>query len=179
MLAFILLAAEEGEAVEEAANPILPTVPELFWGAIAFFSLWALVKFVLLPPVLKIMDERAARIRSDLDAAEAARSRAGSAATEVSDQLADVRAEAASIVDAARAEAEAERATIIAAAEAEAAQVKAGAEAEIEAARQGALAGVGPQVTELTADAASRVLERQVSVGQAQSVVDRFLNNPN
>ncbi|MGH1505365.1 MAG: F0F1 ATP synthase subunit B [Acidimicrobiales bacterium] len=176
MLAFILLAAEEGE---EAANPILPVLPEIFWGAISFFALWALVKFVLLPPVLKVMDERAARVRADLDAADAARARAGSAATEVSDQLADVRAEAAAIVDAARAEAEAERATILAAAESEAAALKSAAEAEIATARADALSGLGPQVAGLTAQAASKVLDRQVSLDAAQPVVDRYLNNPN
>ncbi len=188
MLALTLLAlAEEGDvhaedaehAAEAAANPILPVLPEMFWGAIAFFGLWALVKFVLLPPVLKVMDERSARIRGDLDAADAARARAGSAASEVSDQLADVRAEASAIVDAARAEAEAERATIIAAAEAEAESIKSAAEAEIATAREAAFAGVGPQVAGLTADAASRVLNRQVGLDAAQPVVDRFLNNPN
>lgn len=175
----IILAVEEGEAAEAANNPILPVASEMFWGAIAFFSLWALVKFVLLPPVLHVMNEREDRIRGDLDAAEAARARAGSAATEVSDQLADVRAEAAQIVDAARAEAEAERATIIGAAEAEVATLKADAEAEIATARADAMAGIAPSVAEVAADAAGRVMNRQIPLSDAQPVVDRFLTNSN
>ncbi len=49
------------------------------------------------------------RSRSDLDAAEIARSKAGSAVAEAQDQLSGVRAEATEIIEAARAEAEAER----------------------------------------------------------------------
>jgi len=164
---------------EEASNPILPVGSEMFWGAIAFFSLWALVKFVLLPPIQGIMDARADKIRSDLDAAEVARSKAGSAVAEAQDQLAGVRAEAAEIVEAARAEAEAERAGVIASAEAEAAQIRAAAADEIGAARAEAMAGVRPQVAELATDAASRVMNRPITLSDAQPVVDRFLSNPN
>ena len=171
----LLFAAEAAEA----SNPILPEVSEIFWGAIAFFSLWALVKFVLLPPVQAAMDRRAEQIRADLDAAEIARSKAGSAVSEAEDQLAGVRAEATEIIEAARAEAEAERATVIAAAEAEAAEIRSAAADEIAAAREEAMAGVRPQLAELATDAASRVMNRPVTLSDAQPVVDRFLSNPN
>jgi F-type H+-transporting ATPase subunit b len=171
----IILAVE----ATEQSNPILPTVPELFWGALSFAALYLLVTFVLLPPVKKTMNDRADRIRADLDAADAARASAGSAAGEVHDQLADVRAEAGSVVDAARAEAEAERAQIIGAAEAEVATLRADADAEIQAARTEALAGVRPQVAELAANAAGRVIGRDLDVTTTQSVVDRFLDSPN
>jgi F-type H+-transporting ATPase subunit b len=170
-----ILAAEPGTP----DNPILPTVPEMFWGAISFAALFVLVKYVLLPPVKKVMDERASQIRTNRDAADRARGAAGSAAGEVHDQLADVRAEAALIIDAARAEAEAERSRIIGAAEAEASALKAAAEAEVEAARAEALVGVGPQVTELAANAASRVMGRNVDVSTARPMVERYLSNPN
>lgn len=187
----ILLAAEDeegdhsGDAVEghsepeEAINPILPVVSELFWGALCFAALWALVKFVLLPPVKATMNARADQIRTDLEAAETARMSAGSAAGEVSDQLSGVRAEAAEVVDAARTEAEAERSRIVGAAEAEVATLKADADAEISAARTEAMAGVRPQVAALATDAASRVMNRTVDAGAAQPIVDRFLDNPN
>lgn len=177
MLAFLRF-AEEG-AAEEASNPILPVVSEMFWGAIAFFSLWALVKFVLLPPVKAAMDARADKIRSDLDAAEIARSKAGSAAAEAQDQLSGVRAEAAEIIETARAEAEAERARVIAAAEAQAAEIRAAAAAEIDVARTEVMSGVRPQVAEFATDAASRVMNRPIALSDAQPVVDRFLSNPN
>lgn len=179
MLAQTLILRLAEEAPAEADNPILPVVSELFWGALAFGTLFLLVKFVLLPPVQKTMADRAALLRSDLDAADSARDRAGSAASEVSDQLAGVRAESAQIIDAARTEGEAERARIIGAAEAEVADVKAAAEAEIATAREAAMAGVGPSVAGLAADAASRVMNRQIDTSSAQPVVDRFLDSSN
>lgn len=175
-----LLATEAGEAVEEAAaNPILPTSNELFWGAVCFFTLWALVKFVLLPPVKQIMDQRADTVRADLDAADKARATAGSAASDVQDQLVDVRTEAAAVVDAARAEADVEVQQILAAAEAEAATIRSDAAAEIEAARSQALAGVQPQIAALASQAASRVMDRNIDVAAAQPAVSRFLENSN
>ena len=52
MLATILsLAAEGGEEAAETVNPVLPTGPELFWGALFFAALWILMRYVLLPPV--------------------------------------------------------------------------------------------------------------------------------
>ncbi len=71
VLSTLLLAAET--VVEEAPkNPILPVLNELFWGAICFFGLWALMKFVLLKPIVATMQERAAKVRDDLDQAERA-----------------------------------------------------------------------------------------------------------
>jgi F-type H+-transporting ATPase subunit b len=168
-------------AAEAAApdNPILPTLPETFWGAVCFAALYLLVKTVLLPPVKKVMTERAEQVRSNLDAADRARSAAGSAAGDVHDQLADVRAEAAQIIDAARAEAEAERSRIIGAADAEVAALKAEVETEIAAARANALSGVGPQVAELATSAASQVMGRTVELSAARPLVERYLNNPN
>ncbi len=174
-----LLATEAGEAAAEAANPILPTSNELFWGAVCFFTLWALVKFVLLPPVKQIMDQRADTVRADLDAADQARATAGSAASEVQDQLADVRTEASAVVDAARAEADVEVQQILAAAEAEAELVRSAAAAEVEAARSQALAGVQPQIAALASQAASRVMNRNIDVAAAQPAVTRFLENSN
>lgn len=174
-----LLAAEAGEAAEEAANPILPVDNELFWGAVCFFTLWALVKFVLLPPVKQVMDQRAEAIRADLDAADQARSSAGSAASEAHDQLGDVRAEAAAVVDAARDEVSGEVQRILAEAETEAAGIRSSAAAEIEAARSQALAGAQPQIASLASQAASRVMNRSIDTAAAQPTVNRFLENPN
>lgn len=174
-----LLAAEAGEEAGEAANPILPVDNELFWGAVCFFTLWALVKFVLLPPVKQVMDQRAETIRADLDAADQARTTAGSAASEVHDQLGDVRTEAATVVDAARAEANVEVQQILAEAETEAEAIRAAAAAEIEAARSQALAGAEPQIASLASQAASRVMNRSIDTAAAQPTVNRFLQNPN
>lgn len=69
--------ALETEALHstEQSNPILPVGPELIWGAACFIVLWALMKFVLLKPVVKIMSDREAKVNGDVAAAEEARGR--------------------------------------------------------------------------------------------------------
>ena len=54
-------ATDVNQAVAEATakNPILPVVNEMFWTLVFFAILWALMKFVLLPPVMRTFQERA------------------------------------------------------------------------------------------------------------------------
>lgn len=179
MSLLLLLATEEGGKVEEAANPILPVVPELFWGALTFGAFFLLVRFVLLPPVKRTMDLRAEAIRSDLDAAESAKASAISAAGDVDDQLADVRAEASAIIDAARAEAETQRQSILAQANAEVAKMKELADADLASARETALQQVRPKVAELATSAASKALGRTIDLEAARPIVDSYLSNSN
>lgn len=176
---FALLLAESEEGSEEAINPVIPELNEMFWGIIAFASLYVLVTYVLLPPVQRIRNDRAATIQADIDAADAARAEAVSASAEMADQLADVRAEAAAIIDAARAEADAERERLVARAEREVNAMREIAENEITLEREQALASLRPQVAELAVSAASRVTGRSIDGGSAQSVVDQYLTNPN
>lgn len=174
----LLLAAEEG-AEKEADNPVLPQVSEMFWGILSFAILYLLIRYVLLPPIQRVMNERSATIQADKDAADAARAKAVSASAEADDQLADVRAEAQAIIDEARAEAEAERQRLVGRAEREVAAMKDIAESEIDRDREEALAALRPQVANLAVGAASKVMDRPVDPGAAGPVVDRFLNNSN
>lgn len=171
-----LLAAEEAEG---SSNPILPTSSELFWGAISFAALYLLMRYVLLPPIQRVMNDRQATIQADRDAADAAKARVASAGLELADQLAGVRAEAAAIVETARGEAEAERERLVARAEREVAAMHDIAEGEIAADREEAMAAVRPHVAELAVGAASKVMNRQISLEQARPVVNRQLDSQN
>ncbi len=173
-----LLLAEEGEEAE-TINPVLPDWAEMFWGGLSFIALYLLVRYVFLPAAKRAMNDRAATIRADLDAAEAARSQAANASAEVDDQLAGVRAEATSIIDTARTEAMAERDRLIGRAEREVAAMREIAESEVERERTEAMSSMGSQVTALAAGAASKVINRQVDLRTAEPVVNRFMNNPN
>ncbi len=175
---YLLLAAEEGEA-EPPPNPILPVAGEIFWGVIAFGLLYLLIRYVLLPPIQRVMNDRAATIQADRDAADAAKAKLSGAASELDDQLAGVRAEAASIIDDARTEAEAERQRLAARAEREVTAMKEIAETEIARERDEAMAALRPQVADLAVGAASKVMNRQVDASSARPVIDRFLDNPN
>lgn len=175
----LLLAAESGETSGVPENPILPATYELFWGGLSFVALYLLVRYVLLPPVQRVMNDREATIRADLDAADAARAKVATAGTELADQLSGVRQEADSIIEAARAEAEAERQRLLSRAEREVTAMQELTDSEVAREREEALASLRPQMGELAVGAASRVMNRQISLDSALPVIDQQLDNPN
>ena len=130
-----IAAVEEGEehseGDDETVNPVLPTGSDIIYAAIFFVALWAAMKYVLLPPIMKVRAERAAKIAAARDAADNASADMGTAQADYDAALADARAEAASILETARAEADAARSEVVGAAEADAAQVRAAAASEI------------------------------------------------
>ena len=120
--ATVLLVASEvaEEGTKKANNPILPVSNELFWAAVTFGLLWILMKFVLLPPVVKGMENREAKVRGDLDAAESAQTEATTKLAEYQASLVSTKADAVRRIEDARVEAEAARRQVIQAAESDA-----------------------------------------------------------
>lgn len=171
-----ILAAGEG-ASTETVNPILPVDNELFWGGLMFLVLWALMKWVFLPPVLRTMEARADAIRSDLAAADEARALATSESTAYDESLATARAEALRIIEGARAEAEEERRQLVAAAEADAARLRGEAAAEIAAAKRAALAEMREGVSSVAVRAASAVVDRPLDAAANEQVVQQYLDD--
>ncbi len=172
----LLLFAEEAAEDEGTFNPILPAVPEMIWSGLAFFGLWALMKFVLLPPIMAGRDERRAKVAAGLDSVSDSESELAQIRAAHNDHLNVAKAEAASIVDAARAEADEERAQAMAAVEEQIGKLRSNAQREIDSARVTAMAGARGPVSELAAGAAGKVLGTNVDVASNQSVIDSFLN---
>ena len=83
-------------------NPISPEMKELQWGAGSFIVLFILMRLVLFPRLKKGMDARYAGIRSDHEDADAAKSGARADVVAYETALNDVRAQAATRIDAAR-----------------------------------------------------------------------------
>jgi F-type H+-transporting ATPase subunit b len=112
LLNFSILAAEAaGEAAEaEAKNPIIPTGKEMLWAFVFFMLLFIALRFVLVPPLQRLMRERDEKIRADLDGAEQAKDDVVQARAEYDAALAVARAEADEIIAGARAVADAHRA---------------------------------------------------------------------
>jgi len=170
-----LLFAEAGED-EGSFNPILPSVPEIIWSAITFFALWALMKFVLLPPILEGRDARRAKVSAGADSVSDADAELAQLRQAHEARLTDARTEAASILDAARAEVDAERAAAVGEVEGNIAKLRANAQAEIDTARASALAGARGTVSELAVGAAGKVLGRNIDQSASQSIIDGFLD---
>ena len=170
---------EEGEAVEgeeEAPNPVIPAGNELVFATVFFFLLLILVKFVFLPPILRMREEREQHLRADRDAAERQRDAVGQTRAEYEASLAGARAEANRLIEEARAAADARRAELQAAADAEIAELRRTAQAEIDASRTAALASLRGDVGDLAVEAASLVIQRDLDRSTQQSTIDRVLN---
>lgn len=101
--------AEAGEEVAEGPGPIEPELKELYWGAGAFIVFALLMRLFLVPKVRKGMEARYHGIRAAHDNADHERAAARAEVAEYESQLAAIKAEAATRVDAARQVLEAER----------------------------------------------------------------------
>ena len=143
--------------------------------AVAFFSLWILMRYWLLPPLLRVREERQAKAIADQEAAEEAIASAEGVRRDYEATIAEARAEATRILEEARAEAEAERGRKVAAAEAEVAEQRQAAMAELEEARAAAIASMGGDVTDLAVTAASKVVDSQLDVSAHRATVDSYV----
>jgi F-type H+-transporting ATPase subunit b len=167
-----------GHEVVEAQpdNPILPTGPELAWGAASFLLLWALMKFVLLKPIISTMEQRAERIEHDLRNAEELKTQAAASLADYEASLASARTEASAIIDGARSEAEEERRAVLAAAEAEASELRAQAGAEVAEAKAEALRSMRASVVTIAVQAAELVVQKRLDEGAQRAIVEEYLN---
>jgi len=145
-----LLAASAAEVTEKVINPVVPDeIGEIFWGALAFFTLWILLRYVCLPPLLKIRAERAQQVLADQEAAAAAETQGEQVRRDYEATLAEARAEANRVVEIARVASEQQRSDAVAVAEAAATVERQVAMAELDTARAEALNLIRGDVAEL------------------------------
>jgi F-type H+-transporting ATPase subunit b len=169
-------AVQEAVTEEETTNPILPTANELFWGAVCFALLWALMKWVLLPPITRTMERRAAKIREDLDAAESTEAKADEELRNYEDSLVSAKAEAVRIIEDARSQADEQRKSVVTSAEGDAAAVRAEAAGEIADAKDRAKAELQGSVAAIAIQAAESVVQKQLDRDAATRAVEDYVN---
>jgi RNA polymerase-binding transcription factor DksA len=85
--------------VTQSPNPILPSTGEIIWSVISFAILLALLVKFAFPPVAGMLQKRSEKIRTDLEAAEAARREAEALAAQLREALAAVERALAKIDD--------------------------------------------------------------------------------
>lgn len=177
MLALLSVIAAEGAESAETINPVVPDeLGEIFWGAIGFFSLWILLRYVCLPPLMKVREQRAQQILADQEAAATAEAQAEQVRRDYDATLAEARAEAATIVETARAAAEERRSEVVRAVEDEVATQHQAEIAELDAARAAALGELKGDVAQLAVSAASKVVQRDLDLAGNQATVDDYVN---
>ena len=155
---------------------LIPEIPDLVWGTLAFVIILVIVIRVFVPRMTAMFDARADAIEGGLKRAEEAQAGAQQALENYNAQLAEARAEASRIRDAAREDAKKIRAELVEQAQADANRIVANAQTQIEAERTGALVSLRAEVGTLALDLASGVIGEALDDDKrATAYVDRFL----
>ncbi|MGH9193227.1 MAG: F0F1 ATP synthase subunit B [Acidimicrobiales bacterium] len=168
--------ADDPEACQEAPNPILPATTELVWGSISFAALLFLLYKFAYPQVRQMMDNRTERIRSDLQAAEAAKGEAEQVLAEYRAQLNDARAEAGRIIEEARQAADRVKRDQEARLQTELAELRARAVADIDSAKAQAVSDLRGEVAQLAIGAAETVVQRSLDEATQTQLVEDYIN---
>jgi F-type H+-transporting ATPase subunit b len=175
LTAFAVLAADP-EHAEESHSLLLPELPDLLWGTIAFVIILVVMIWKGVPRINAALDARTDAIEGGIKRAEAAQAEAQAALEKYNAQLAEARGEAGRIKDEARDDAKKIRAELVEQAQAEAARIVASGQAQIEAERSAALVSLRSEVGTLALDLASGVIgESLTDDKKATGIVDRFL----
>lgn len=173
----ILPALMPGQTEEPSASlPILPYLPELVFGLIAFAIIYWVVQTKVVPNLEKAYAERTEAIQGGIQKAEEAQAQAQAALEQYQAQLTEARAEASRI----REDAKAQGAQIIAEmrehATAEAARLTDIAHKQIEAERQQAIVSLRNDVGRMSTELASRIVGESLHEETRQKgIVERFL----
>jgi len=163
-------------ATEPSHSLLIPEIPDLVWGTLAFAVVLFVVIRYFVPRMTAMFDARADAIEGGLKRAEEAQAGAQQALENYNAQLAEARAEASRIRDAAREDAKKIRAELVEAAQADANRIVANAQTQIEAERTGALVSLRAEVGTLALDLASGVIGEALDDDKrATAYVDRFL----
>jgi F-type H+-transporting ATPase subunit b len=155
------------------ANPM--TLAQVVWGAIIFFGLYMLLAHWALPQVASVLENRAATITADLEAARLAKEEADTAVAEVTEATrkaqSTAQAEISTAVEQAKVQADSQSATLNAKLETQLAE----AEQRIAAARASAVGALRGVATETTAALVARLTGWPAESGRVDSAVGAAL----
>lgn len=159
----------------QAFNPILPATGEVIWSVISFVVLLILLAKYAFPPVKKIMEERTAKIRGDIEAAESARAEAERTLAQYRSQLEEGRQEASRIIEEARKTAAAIREEHLQSALEEASEIKRRAEDALVIERARVASELRKEVGDLAVALAGRILSLEIEKASYDPLIEQFL----
>ena len=168
MLQLVTVLAEE-------KNPILPDVAELIFGSIAFVIVFAVLAKFAFPALNKMLAERSAKIKGDLEKAEHARTSAEAELADYRKQLAGAGEEASRIIEEARKTADQLRRDVQIKAEQESQATVARAQEEIRAERDRVFQDLKAQVGEIAVDLAGRVVGESLDKQRHEKLIDDYI----
>ena len=160
-----------------AQDPLIPTWPELIIGTVVFVIVFGVLARLLLPRIIKTLNEREDAIQGGINRADEAQAEAQAVLQQYRAQLDDARHEASRMREEAREQGAAIIAEMRERAEAEARRITEAAQSQIEADRQQALTSLRTEVGALATELASRIVgESLTDVARQNRMVDRFLD---
>ena len=136
--------------------------------------LFLLVKF-LYRPILKVLDERSARIRESLEAADRAKEQAAASQAQMQDEMQRSREEGQQMIAQAREMAARFRDEEMSKAREEIAAERRRAEADIQRERDAAIEDLRREFAGLAITAAERVVERSLDESAHKDIIDKVL----
>jgi F-type H+-transporting ATPase subunit b len=159
------------------STPIWPAGSELIIGTVCFVVVFGILGKLLMPRIVKTLNEREDAIQGGINRADEAQAEAQAVLTQYRTQLEDAKHESARM----REEAREQGAQIIAEmrerAEAEARRITEAAQSQIEAERQQALISLRAEVGALAVELSGRIVGESLTDTARQSrMVDRFLD---
>ncbi|MER5971232.1 F0F1 ATP synthase subunit B [Streptomyces sp. NPDC002055] len=162
---------------QEEQNPLLPAIPEIVIGLLAFAIVFFFLAKKLLPNINKVLDERREAIEGGIAKAEEAQTEAQEVLEQYKAQLSEARHEAARL----RQEAQEQGAALIAEMRAEGQrqreEIIAAGHAQIEADRKQAAQALRQDVGKLATDLAGKLVGESLEDSARQSrTIDRFLD---
>jgi len=150
-------------------------IPGLLTQIVSFLLLFLLLRAVLYKPLLRMMDERSARIRQSLETAEQTRQEAERSQEEMKKQIEEARAEGQAMIGRAREVADRFREEELAKARQEIDDERAKATANIQRERDSATEELRRQFAGMAITAAERVVERSLDAGAHRELIEGVL----
>ncbi len=142
---------------------------------IVFTAVLGVLYLKVWPQLTKGLDDRANKIREEIEAAELARKQAKDALDEYERNLAEARAEAQQMLDKTREDQQRLAAELRAKADAELGELRKKAMTEIEGAKRAALGEIYAEAAALAATAAGKILQREITPDDQQRLIDESL----
>lgn len=171
----VVLAAEAEEG--GGLDLLLPHIPELIGGIIAFGIVFLVVWRFAAPAFNRMLEDRQAAIGGQLEEAETIKSEAEKLRADYQADLKESRTRATEIVEEARRDAETLRTDIVAKAESEANQIRDKAREEADTEKARALAEARREVANLSIDLAERVVGESLDRETQMGLVNRYISD--
>lgn len=171
------VAAEGALPLESEPSILLPPAYDVVWSLVVFAVVFLLFWKFVLPKFQEVLAEREDRIKGGIERAQVAQAEAKAALEKNNAELAEARAEAAEIREAARAKGKEIEAEARANAEAESRRIVEAGEKQLQASREQVISELRNEMGQNSINLAERLLGTELSDStRRSSTIDDFLS---